>query len=108
MYVVDKTWNDDEAVQWTKIAVFRQDEETAMSLSIKKFISRLRVTQPRKEDYGITWLELYILYKSMGYACPLKDPAQKSKVKPSTRQQLNSFKLQTRRAVRQLPSQAQD
>ena len=45
---------------------------------------------------GITWLELYILYRLTGNPPPLKNPAQPAATRPTLRYQLHTFRAGVR------------
>ena len=56
--------------------------------------------QPKKGEFGITWLELVTLYRAMGYNSLINYSEVKAKARPSMGAQTKAFRLTVRRLVR--------
>ena len=67
---------------------------------VQRFLTKLSYAQPKEGEFGITWLELYTLYKAMGHDCLVSDPEAKAKARPSMGAQIRAFQFIGRRLVR--------
>ena len=63
------------------------------------FLSHLLYKRTGDQTYAATWLELYILYRCMGYAKPIEDRANKARARAGVQMQLNQFKTDVRGVV---------
>eukprot|EP00973_Karenia_brevis_P046641 6470441-Karenia_brevis.AAC.1 len=71
----------------------------AKQREVQRFLTRLSFAKPRGGEFGITWLELYTLYKAMGHPCPVNNPEARAKARPSMGAQVHAFKIAARRIV---------
>ena len=67
---------------------------------LESFLANLRVSEANASMRGITWYELYILYRIRGAPKPLADPEQKAGNKPTAHKQINAFQKQLRGVVK--------
>ena len=58
---------------------------------VQEFLQNTKLKPVRGEQQGVSWLELYTLYKLAGGRCMLEDPTNKAAPRPSMRQQLKAF-----------------
>ncbi len=58
---------------------------------VQEFLQNTKLKPVRGEQQGVSWLELYTLYKLAGGQCMLEDPTNKAAPRPSMRQQLKAF-----------------
>ncbi len=84
------------------------DSDNELSKNIKRFLTRIQVRKRSEDKFGMTWIELYVLYRSMGYECPVRDPENKAAVKPAVGKQLQTFKLAFKRVVKKLPEDTKE
>ncbi len=87
--------------EWKKLVGLQDEGKDGLGKEVQQILSRLEVTRPGEEEFGITWLELYTLYKSLGYRCAASQPSSKAKARPSLGAHLKAFKLEVRRIARQ-------
>jgi hypothetical protein len=66
---------------------------------VQQFLSNLKVCSISPECRGITWYELYILYRSRGYNKPLKDPDNKACANATADKQIRAFKNNIRNVI---------
>ena len=86
-------------VPWSSVhchANFRNSHPA--SESIETFLSQLQVVEATTAMRGITWLELYVLYRVRGGAKPIPDPTSAAAARATVDKQLRAFK-QTLRGV---------
>ena len=76
---------------------YRKKHDAATN--IEHFLANLLVVR-KDEMRGITWLELYILFRCRGYPKPIPDPEQAAKQKPTPAKQINAFKKHMRGIVK--------
>jgi hypothetical protein len=74
----------------------------AASDDIESFLNNIRVTNTGGKQQGTTWLELYILFRLMGYGKPVRDRQDKARSRSTVRQQLDMFKKATRAVVERI------
>ena len=92
-------------IQWTSCISFHRKvvQQSACVESIDRFLRELHVCEVAKCSRGITWLELYILFRITGNGKPLDEtpisPGDKSKQAIPLDKQLGHFKKQARRIV---------
>ena len=63
------------------------------------FLGQLRYRATGDQTQATTWLELYILYRCMGYTKPIEDRANKARARAGVQMQLNQFKKDVRGVV---------
>jgi uncharacterized CHY-type Zn-finger protein len=56
------------------------------------FVQNLQVAKSDTQLRGITWLELYILYRCRGYQKPIKDPENMAQARATADKQIRAFK----------------
>ena len=59
---------------------------------VEKFMANLNITPAGISERGITWLELYVLYRCRGYPKPIEDPIHAGKTKATPDKQIKAFK----------------
>ncbi len=69
---------------------------------VQDFLRKIQLVKTQDEEHGTTWLELYALYKVLGYPCAKADPLEKAKARPSLRIHLSLFKKDTKRLAKQV------
>ena len=74
-------------------------QELAKQHEVQRFLTKLSYAQPKEGEFGITWLELYTLYKAMGHDCPVSDPEAKAKARPSMGAQIKAFQEEDKQAL---------
>ncbi len=74
---------------------------------VQEFLQNTKIKQVAEGQQGISWLELYTLYKLVGGECMVEDPSNKAAPKPSMRMQLKAF-TSTCRNVARLTMEQQD
>ena len=65
-----------------------------------KFLTKLAVRKPSADQFGITWLELFVLYRALGHPNPVDDHIKATATRPSMGVQLAEFKKLVRRAAK--------
>ncbi len=86
---------------WRRFEGLADHKADDLNNDIRSFLSRIEVAHPEPDEFGFTWIELYILYKSLGYRCAAEAPSTKAKAKPSIGAHMKAFKLAVRKIVRQ-------
>ncbi len=95
--------------KWKRVQGLRlsEEEKNPVLPDIQKYLARLKVDAPKEGEFGITWLELYTLYKALGYRCAQQDPGKKSKARPGLGKQLATFKKLVRKVEKEEVEEAQ-
>jgi len=73
-----------------------------ISVHIQSFLANARVAQASDCGRGITWYELYILYRIRGYPKPLQDPTNKANNKAPAYKPIRNFTKQFRGTANKL------
>ncbi len=84
-------------VSINSFAAFKRTNNNANS--IEQFLSNIAICPRGNEVRCITWIELYILYRSRGHNKPIQDSARKSDVRPTPDKLMKAFKKQIRGVV---------
>jgi ribonuclease HI len=66
---------------------------------VERFLRNLFITKRTGAERGITWLELFILYRTQGYPKPIKDSTTKAKTNIAMYHQFDTFKTMVRKVV---------
>ncbi len=74
---------------------------------VQDFLQNTKIKKVDEGQQGISWLELYTLYKLAGGECMVDDPISKAAPKPSMRRQLKAF-ISTCRNVARLTMEQLD
>ena len=69
------------------------------SKHIEHFLANLQVVPCNGSIRGITWLELYILYRCRGYHKPIANPGHAAKLRATPAKQIRAFKKHVRGIV---------
>ncbi len=75
---------------------------------IENFLANIQISPCDQHTRGITWLELYILYRSRGYPKPIADPINIASAKASPAKQIQAFKKYTRGVIARSLGQSPD
>ena len=67
---------------------------------VEKILLDIPIAINGSAQRGITWIELYILYRLAGHPKPIANPSNKALAMPSYSQQLTQFKKLCRCVVR--------
>ncbi len=69
--------------------------------SLDEFLQRNAWRSLEEGEFGISWVELFVLYKKLGYPNPIKEGSGKAKVRASLAKQLHAFKVGVRRFAKE-------
>ena len=61
------------------------------AVNVERFMANAKITEPRVGKGGITWTQLYILYRMRGYPKPLADPNSAAKARHNPDKQIKEF-----------------
>ncbi len=91
---------------WKKLPIAwrikgRFGNRALLGSGIAKFLRRLEFQEADKDDFGVTWIELFVLYKAMGNDDPIPQNGRGAKVLPSLEKQLKVFKAKVRKIGRE-------
>ncbi len=70
--------------------------------ALGEFLQRNTWRSFNDNEFGITWIELFVLFKKMGYPNPLDNGTRKASTRKSLASQIKAFKLGIRRLARDL------
>ena len=76
------------------------ERDKAKAKEVQTFFENTKIRKLGKGQQGVTWLELYTLYKMSGGNCMREDPENEALAKPAMRVQLKTFKAICRRIAR--------
>jgi ribonuclease HI len=99
---IARTWN----TSMINIKNFKGVLEThTKAEEIQKFIKGMTFQKCIAGEQGISWIELYILYKLQGGRCPVEELPNKAEKRPALRTQLKQFRATCRIIARHTMSQ---
>ena len=75
------------------------------SISVENFLSTLLECSGVR---GITWAELYIIYRLRGHSKPLKDPGNAASRKHTPAKQIAAFKREVRATTSRIMQDSED
>ncbi len=67
---------------------------------IARFLRRLEFQEADKDGFGAMWIELFAVYKAMGYSDPIVANSCSAKSLPSLGKQIHAFKMGVRKINR--------
>jgi len=70
-----------------------------IAIHIQRFLANARIAEADHCGRGITWYELYILYRIRGYPKPLQDPDTKARSKATACKQIRNLTKQFRSTI---------
>jgi len=63
-------------------------------------LNNIEVQEAENGLRGITWLELYILYRCRGHGKPIADPENAAKARTTPAKQIAKFKKETKKVIK--------
>ncbi len=92
-----KVSESDPASSWKRLPIAwrikgKAKDESILAGDIAQFLRRLEFKEPQAGEVGTTWIELFVVFKAMGYADPIPKGANEAKAQPSLQNQLQCFK----------------
>ena len=101
-----KVSESDPASSWKRLPIAwrikgKAKDESILAGDIAQFLRRLEFKEPQAGEVGTTWIELFVVFKAMGYADPIPKGANEAKAQPSLQNQLQCFKNGIRKVARE-------
>ena len=102
-FVIKEDGGEDKA--WKKLPIAwrvrnKNREYSLLQSDVAKMFRRLEFQDSGEERFGTTWIELFVIYKAMGYKDPIFQNGRGAKNLPSLGKQLKAFKANVRKKCR--------
>ncbi len=97
---------DGNAGEWKKLPIAWRVKGTScdngfLQNYIVNFLRRVEFQEAGVEAFGTTWIELFTLFKAMGYKDPIAQDGCGAKALPSLQKQIQAFKTRARKINRE-------
>jgi len=87
---------------------YQKHASKVINKQVHHFLERCRVAKCTAENRGISWVELYVLYRIRGYRKPIEDPNIKAFSRATADKQLKAFKKSVKANAKRVLIDAED